>query len=282
MSETRKYLSQSTALGLAAFALSAAARFARHLAPGRPAARRPGRSAARFLAAASHELRTPLNAILGFAGLLEKGDLAESEGREYGRYIRESGEHLLRVLDGILDLARIEAGTLALRTQAGIDPHRLCEDCTRLVAAQATSGGLRLALDVAADAPLLVADRTRLLQALLNLLSNAIKFTAAGGEVVLAARRGGDGGAVFEVRDTGVGMTGPEIEAALQPFGPACPGREPRRAGIGLGLPLARCFVELHGGSLSIDSKTGAGTTARIVLPAGCVGPAAAETLDPR
>jgi two-component system, cell cycle sensor histidine kinase PleC len=215
---------------------------------------------ARFLAALSHELRTPLGAILGFAGFFEKGGLTEAQQRDYARLIREAGEHLLRVLDRLLDLARLEAEAIALEREPGIDPHRLCERCAGLVAEQAKDAGLRLALAVADDVPLLFADRTRLTQILLNLLSNAIKFTAPGGEVVLAMRAAGDGGVIFEVRDTGIGMTADEIGLTLQPF-----------ASNGLGLPLVRRFVELHGGWLRIDSRKEAGTTAMVMLPASCV-----------
>jgi two-component system, cell cycle sensor histidine kinase PleC len=232
---------------------------------------RPNATEPRVLAALSHELRTPLNAILGFAALFEKGGLTERQRREYGRLIREAGEHLLRILDRLLDLARSEAGEIALEREAGIDPRRLCEGCIGLVTQEARGAGVRLALDIADDAPLLFADRTRLVEILLNLLSNAIKFTAPGGEVVLALRGAGDGGATFEVRDTGIGMTADEIEFALQPF-----------AWNGLGLPLVRRFAELHGGSLRIDSRKGAGTTATVMLPASCVMPARATTVSPR
>jgi two-component system cell cycle sensor histidine kinase PleC len=208
--------------------------------------------------------------MLGFAELLENGALAEPQRREYARYIRESGEHLIRVLDRILDLARIDSGKLELRREAGIDPRRLSEECLRLVAERAKAAGLHLSLEVAADAPLLVADRTRLAEILLNLLSNAIEFTAPGGEIALVVR-GGVGGAGFEVHDTGIGMTADEIAAALEPFGRNSGGRDRHRPSFGLGLPLVRRFVELHGGSLHIASEKGAGTRAAVVLPASCV-----------
>jgi signal transduction histidine kinase len=219
---------------------------------------RPNATKPRFLAVLSHELRAPLDAILGFAGLFESGRLTEAQRRDYVRLIREAGEHLLRVVDRLRELAGVEAGKIEIEMEAGIDPRRLCEVCIGLVAQQAKGAGLRLALDIADHAPPLFADRTRLVEILLNLLSNAIKFTAPGGEVVLAVRAAGDGGAAFEIRDTGVGMTADEIDLALRPF-----------ASNGLGLPLARRFVELHGGSLEIASAKGSGTTVTVVLPAG-------------
>ena len=225
-------------------------------------------SKSHFLANISHELRTPLNAILGFSQLLEGGVAGSPQHREYARFIRESGEHLLRVLNGILDLARIDAGKLELHEEAGIDPRRLCKECTRLVADQAKTAGLSLLVEIADDAPLLLADRTRLIEILLNLLSNAIKFTEPAGTVTLAARRSAGGEAVFEVRDTGVGMTAAEIEIALEPFGQVDAGLDRKRDGAGLGLPLVRRLVELHGGSLGIDSSKRSGTTVTVVLPA--------------
>jgi PAS domain S-box-containing protein len=240
----------------------------RHLREAKAAAEAANLSKSHFLANMSHELRTPLNAILGFSRLLENGAAGSPQHQEYARYIRESGEHLLHVLNGILDLARIDAGKLELHEEAGIDPRRLCEQCTRLVADQAKTAGLSLEVEIADDAPLLLADRTRLIEILLNLLSNAIKFTEPAGTVTLAARRSADGEAVFEVRDTGVGMIGAEIEIALQPFAQVDAGLDRQRDGAGLGLPLVRRLVELHGGSLVIDSRKGSGTTVTVLLPA--------------
>jgi PAS domain S-box-containing protein len=231
-------------------------------------------SKSHFLANMSHEVRTPLNAILGFSRLLEDGVARPLQHQEYARFIRESGEHLLHVLNGLLDLARIEAGKLELDEEAGIDPRHLCEQCTRLVDDQAKTAGLSLSVAIADDAPLLRADRTRLIQVLLNLLSNAIKFTEPAGAVILSAGRHASGEAVFEVRDTGVGMTAAEIAIALEPFAQIDAGLDRKRDGAGLGLPLARRLVELHGGSLVIDSRKAAGTTVTVVLPASRVMPA--------
>jgi PAS domain S-box-containing protein len=222
-----------------------------------------------FLANISHELRTPLNAILGFAELLERGaggPLA-ANGVEYAGLIRQSGAHLLAIINDLLDLARIDAGRLELADEHGIDPCRLVGRCLELAKPQADAAGLRLSAAVEGPAPLLVADRTRLTEILLNLLSNAIKFSEPGGEVVVMLRQTPEGEVVFEVRDTGIGMSGPEIEIALEPFGQVDPGFSRRVAGAGLGLPLARRLAELHGGAIEIRSEKGVGTTAILVLP---------------
>jgi PAS domain S-box-containing protein len=226
-----------------------------------------------FLANMSHELRTPLNAILGFAELLERGAAGplQPQGREYAGLIRQSGAHLLEVINGLLDLARIDAGRLELQEERGIDPRRLVLQCVKLVEPQADAAALHLSADVADPAPLLVADRTRLTEILLNLLSNAIKFTEPGGSVSIGMHRTGDGEALFEIRDTGIGMTGSELEIAFEPFGQVDPGLGRRSAGTGLGLPLARRFAELHGGSLRIQSEKGVGTAATLLLPAARV-----------
>ena len=223
-----------------------------------------------FLANMSHELRTPLNAILGFSEVLEHeiaGPLLPRQ-REYVGLIHQSGDHLLDVINEILDLARIEAGKFELQEEEGIDAHRLIDRCIDLVRGQADAGALHLAVEIADDMPLLTADRTRLTQILLNVLSNAVKFTEPAGSVTLTMRRAANGGAEFEVQDTGLGMNAAEIEVALEPFGQIDSGLDRSRAGTGLGLPLARRLAELHGGSLRIASEKGVGTIVTIILPA--------------
>ena len=151
------------------------------------------------------------------------------------------------------------ASSTSKRTQA-IEVRALADACVALVAERAAAGVLKLTLQVENAMPRLVANSTRLKQILLNLLDNAIKFTDPGGAVVLAIRRGADGGVEFEVRDTGLGMTAAEIEIALEPFGQVDTGLARNREGTGLGLPLARRLTELHGGALEIDSERGRGT----------------------
>ena len=220
-----------------------------------------------FLANMSHELRTPLNAILGFSEVLENGIAGPLQSRqaEYVGLIRQSGEHLLHLINEILDLARIDAGKLDLHEEV-IEPSKLVDNAIALVRDRAAAGLLKLSVDIE-DVPPLMADRTRLTEILLNLLSNAIKFTELGGAINVLVRRTEEGGAAFVVRDDGSGMTEAEIEIALERFGQVDGGLARRHEGSGLGLPLARKLAELHGGSLTLHSEKGRGTTATVVLP---------------
>ena len=221
-----------------------------------------------FLANISHELRTPLNAILGFSEVLENGIAGPLQSRqtEYVGLIRQSGGHLLHIINEILDLARIDAGTLELHEEI-VDPRRLVDQCLATVGDRAATALLRLSAKIEPNAPPFAADRTRLTEILLNLLSNAIKFTELGGSITLEARRAPDGGVAFVVRDTGTGMTAEEIEIAFQLFGQVDGGLSRRHEGTGLGLPLARKLAELHGGSLVLESEKGRGTTVTLTLP---------------
>jgi PAS domain S-box-containing protein len=238
-----------------------------------------------FLANMSHELRTPLNAILGFSEVLENGIAGPLHSRqaEYVGLIRHSGEHLLHLINEILDLARIDACRVDLHEEV-IESSKLVGSAIALVKDRAAAGLLKLAVDVEEDMPLLTGDRTRLTEILLNLLSNAIKFTELGGAINVLVRRTEEGGAVFVVRDNGRGMTEAEVEIALERFGQVDGGLARRQEGSGLGLPLARKLAELHGGSLTLQSEKGRGTTATVVLPPSRVLSAepAAAVLDDR
>jgi PAS domain S-box-containing protein len=226
-----------------------------------------------FLANMSHELRTPLNAIIGFSESLELGVRGplQPEQAEYVGLIRQSGEHLHDVINDILDLAKVDAGKFELREEEGIDPRSIVEGTVTLMRSHATAGGITISTDINKQLPLLAGDSTRLKQILLNLLSNAIKFTQPGGAVVVAVHGGLDGTLVFEVRDTGIGMTDDEIAIALQPFGQIDAGNTRRYEGTGLGLPLAKRLAELHGGSLQVNSEKGYGTTVTVIIPAARV-----------
>jgi two-component system cell cycle sensor histidine kinase PleC len=221
-----------------------------------------------FLANMSHELRTPLNAILGFSEVLENGIAGplQSQQAEYVSLIRQSGEHLLHLINEILDLARIDAGKLDLHAEM-LEPSRLIQGAIALVKDRAAAGLLKLTVDIEENMPPLTADRTRLTEILLNLLSNAIKFTQLGGAIDVLVRRTEEGGVAFIVRDNGRGMTEAEVEIALERFGQVDGGLARRHEGSGLGLPLARKLAELHGGSLTVKSETGRGTTATVALP---------------
>jgi len=236
-----------------------------------------------FLANMSHELRTPLNAIIGFSDMLALGLTGELHGQrldhghqlEYARIINQSGQHLLDIINDLLDLAKIDAGKFALEAEEA-DPYQLAGACAEIVKDAAKTAGLRLSVECEPGLPAVIADERRLKQVLLNLLTNAIKFTGSGGSVTLGVRRADDGGIAFDVRDTGIGMTPAEIDVALQPFGQLDSGFNRRHDGTGLGLPLARSLVELHGGSLRIDSEKGRGTTVTVLLSASRIGSALA------
>ena len=195
--------------------------------------------------------------------------------------IRQSGEHLLHLINEILDLARIDAGRLDLHEEV-IEPSELVGSAIALVKDRAAAGLLKLAVDVEEDMPPLMADRTRLTEILLNLLSNAIKFTELGGAIEVLVRRTEEGGAAFVVRDNGRGMTEDEIEIALERFGQVDGGLARRHEGSGLGLPLARKLAELHGGSLTLKSEKGRGTTATVILPPSRVVSAKPSAVGPR
>ncbi len=226
-----------------------------------------------FLANMSHELRTPLNAIIGFSEAMELGMAGDLQPRqaEYAALIHQSGEHLHTVINDILDLAKVDAGKLELHEEWAIDPHGIVESCTTLMKSHAVAGSITLTVEAEDRLPLLRADPTRLKQILLNLISNAIKFSNSGGAVTVSVRRSAEGGIAFAVCDTGPGMTPREIETALEPFGQVDAGHTRRHEGTGLGLPLAQRLAELHGGSLTVDSVKGGGTTVTVILPAARV-----------
>ena len=226
------------------------------------------KSKSEFLAAMSHELRTPLNAVIGFSDLLVScPQLPEAQRLEYLRDIRESGNHLLELINDVLDLSKIEAGRLEL-SEEPVDLHQLAEACTRLLGERAQSALLDLSHDVPTDLPPVLADKTRIKQVLINLLSNSIKFTEPGGRVVLSASLDPAGRMRLSVADTGVGMAPDELSRAFEPFAQLDNVYSRRQQGTGLGLALVRTLSQLHGGALDVDTAPGEGTTATCILPA--------------
>jgi PAS domain S-box-containing protein len=216
-----------------------------------------------FLATVSHELRTPLNAILGFSDILKGEQLApvgSARYRDYAESIHDSGAHLLALINDILDVSKL--GNLQLDRET-VDLEPLVADCVQSVACQAEKAGLRVHTRFDAGPCTLHADRKRLRQMLLNLLSNAMKFTPAGGEVCISTARY-DGGIVLAVSDTGIGMDADAVPKALERFGQVDDALSRKFEGAGLGLPLTKQLAELHGWTLIIDSKKGAGTTVSI------------------
>jgi signal transduction histidine kinase len=219
------------------------------------------------LVKARDEARDADRANIGFSQMMQyqvAGPLNEKY-RAYADDIQNSGIHLKDVVNGILDLSKIEVGALELR-EAPVFITDITDSCIRLVTPMAEKTQVRLVSDIAQGLPVFSADETRLKQAVLNVLSNAVKFTTAGGSVTLKAHMAGPE-LVIAVADTGIGMRPEDVAIAVQPFRQIDGALKRRYEGTGLGLPLAKAFTELHGGRLEIDSAPGIGTTMRLIIP---------------
>jgi signal transduction histidine kinase len=230
------------------------------------------RSKSEFLANMSHELRTPLNAVIGFSDLMQQkmmGPLSDVYA-SYAADINTSGRHLLSVINDILDLAKVESGQA---TMAGeyCDLAEIFETCLRLTELRAQKQGVALVanLDLPPGEEMGTLDPTRTKQIVLNLLSNAVKFTPRGGSVTLDVTRPEASLLKIRVNDTGIGMTPAEIAIAFEPFRQVSNTLTRHFEGTGLGLPISRKFAELQGGSLTLDSAPGQGTTVTVLLPVG-------------
>lgn len=235
-----------------------------------------------FLANMNHELRTPLNAILGFSEMLSLGTVGSLPPRvkDYVEVIHKGATHLLEVVSDVLDFATIEAGKIEL-VESEFHPSSIIDACVEMLSAHVRSRGLKIAIESSdADSFTIRGDERRLRQVLLNLLSNAVKFSHAAGAIVVRARQLDSGDFAFQVQDSGPGMTGEEIAIALERFGQVDAGLERRHEGTGLGLPLARSLVELHGGALEIHSEKGRGTTVTIALPAQRIAPTVSSPVE--
>lgn len=221
-----------------------------------------------FLANMSHELRTPLNAIIGFAEIIERrlfGPLGAPKYDEYVADILHSGQLLLSLIDDLLDLAKVESGQISLAVDR-IEGNGLIGEAIRLLTPQADAQGVVLEWQPAADWVIL-GDRRALLQVLINIVGNAIKFSSRGGRVTVEARGAPAAGTEICVRDHGIGMTEAEVATANQPFGQMNAAYTKPFPGAGLGLPLADRLIALHGGTVTIRSGKGDGTTVLITLP---------------
>jgi signal transduction histidine kinase len=241
----------------------------RELEKARQDANAANRTKSQFLANMSHELRTPLNAIIGFSEIISKDLLQLGGPREYRDYaidIHGSGQNLLQIINDILDMSKIDAGKLELREDL-VDIAPMAAHCVRMVAGRAHEAGVLIVNELSAELPQLRADSVRLKQILLNLMSNAIKFTKSPGSVKLSAERHADGSLSLLVTDTGIGMSPDEIMIALQPFRQIDSDLARKHEGTGLGLPLTKALVELHGGTLTIRSEKGVGTEVTVTLP---------------
>jgi PAS domain S-box-containing protein len=221
-----------------------------------------------FLANMSHELRTPLNAIIGFSDVMLSKIFGDIEPRysEYIENIRDSGSHLLAVINDILDVSRIEAGRMELRPER-IHPGELVDAAIRLVRDRAHEQNLSMTRQVAKNMPDILVDVQRMKQVLLNLLSNAVKFTPENGKIVVKVSKSRAGEVVIAIKDNGIGMSAQEIKIALTPFGQVDSKLARRFEGTGLGLPLTRSFIELHAGTMDITSERGKGTLISIRIP---------------
>jgi signal transduction histidine kinase len=223
----------------------------------------------------SHELRTPLNAIIGFSEIMfaePYGPLGDKRYRQYAQDIHNSGGHLLSIINDILDLSKIEAGQAELNEE-DVDLAALIAAVRRIIQERATSAGLTFACESGEGLPWVRADRRALKQVLLNLLSNAVKFTPKGGQVGVRMAIDDDGGLRIVVYDTGIGIAAQDIPRAMSAFGQVDASWSRRYEGAGLGLPISRALVRLHGGTLELESQPGTGTTATVRLPPGRVSP---------
>ncbi|MDB5364053.1 MAG: hypothetical protein JWO51_5350 [Rhodospirillales bacterium] len=225
-----------------------------------------------FLANMSHELRTPLNAVIGFADIIQSemfgsGEAAWNRYKDYAGDISSSGRFLLDVINDILDLTKAAAGKVELREDR-MSVTALVSSAERFFRERAQIADLSLEISGPDEDIELWADETKLKQVLLNLVSNAIKFTPAGGRVSVRTERRTDGALALTVTDSGIGIAQGDLDRIFQPFVQVDSSLARRHAGTGLGLPLARSFIELHGGTIDLASQPGSGTRVTVLLPA--------------
>ncbi len=223
-----------------------------------------------FLSNMSHELRTPLNAIIGFSEIIKQktlGPVGNAKYREYVGDINASGQHLLGLINSILDLSKVESGTDELYEE-NIDVPETVRLIMRLSMGAAQMGNVDLVSEVPDGIPALRADASKVKLILINLLSNAVKFTPDGGKVTLKSWSGAESGYVFQVTDTGIGIFPAAIPKALAPFQQINSHLNRKHEGTGLGLPLTKSFVESHDGYLDVQSEVGIGTTVTVCFPA--------------
>ena len=249
--------------------ITAAFESARSLRGEKERAEIANRAKSEFLANMSHELRTPLNAIIGFSEIIMNRIFGSSQLERYDGYARDinsSGRHLLSIIDEILDLSKIEAGREEL-DESEIDLNELVSTTRRLFNGRFDQAGLTLRIKLPTPAPTIYADGTRLKQCLASLLSNSLKFTPAGGQIAVMARLDDNGDLALTVSDTGIGIASNDIPTVISPFGQVEAAFQRAHTGTGLGLPLTRALIELHGGTFRIDSALGKGTAVTLTLP---------------
>lgn len=223
-----------------------------------------------FLANMSHELRTPLNAIIGMSEMIKAeilGPVGNARYRGYASDIRDSGRHLLGIINEVLDLAKVEAGKLELDRRS-LDASGITTDVLRILRPQIESAGLHLESRITPGLPRICADSQGIRRILFNLLSNAIKFTPRGGKITVDLSQAPGGDIALSVADTGIGIAAADVPKLMQPFVQLDNVYERKFQGAGLGLAMVRSLVERHGGVINIESETGCGTTVTIRLPA--------------
>ena len=228
------------------------------------------RAKAEFLANMSHELRTPLNAIIGFAEIIRDrafGDDAGARYAEYGGDILDSGCHLLTLINDILDMSRLDTGTYTLN-EGTVRIASVVDACFVMIGGRARAAGLKLDCRASHELPALCADGRAVKQILLNLLSNAVKYTTEGGRIHVVADLEPDGGLRLTVEDTGIGIDATMLPFVTRPFSQARRRVDHQGEGTGLGLAISKSLIELHGGSLTIESTPGVGTGVHVRFPA--------------
>jgi signal transduction histidine kinase len=227
------------------------------------------RAKSAFLTTMSHELRTPLNAIIGFSEMMLHevlGALANDQYRAYVADIHQSGTHLLQIINNILDLSKAEDGTLELNEEV-FDLRETIRSVRQSISAPIGDGGLSDSVVLPAGLPLLRADERKTRQVLLNLVTNAIKFTPPGGHVEIASRFDPATGVIVTVSDTGIGISPRDLTRVLEPFEQVDSSLSRSHQGSGLGLPLVKAIMDLHGGAVALNSKLGVGTQASVTFP---------------
>jgi signal transduction histidine kinase len=233
------------------------------------------RAKSEFLANMSHELRTPLNAIIGFTDIMKEEMLGPLENVTYKGYvgdINNSAGHLLEVINDILDLSKIEHGDIELNEEE-VDVTKVVESCLTIIEERAKKGNLKLSYDPPESLPKLWGEARRVKQILINLLSNSVKFTRPGGEISVQVLVENSGNLAITVFDNGIGIAAEDMEQIMTPFGQAHTGLNRKYEGTGLGLPLSKMFVEMHGGALVIESDLDVGTAVCALFPASRVLP---------
>jgi len=227
------------------------------------------RAKSEFLANMSHELRTPLNAVIGFSDIIRSeafGKIEQDEYKEYAGSIYDSGNNLLKVINEILDVSRIEAGERALQESA-VNVRESVLSCMSLMETKIKSAKIRVENKVIDEGLGLIGESQAIKQMIMNLVANSVKFSPPNSLIMIDANIANNGRLNLSITDTGIGMTDTELEKALSPFGQVETEHNRNTSGTGLGLTLVKSLIELHGGELDIVSQKGIGTTATLIFP---------------